>query len=420
MAKCRSVPATLMGARRRALPLIAIALIGASPLGAQEVRRGASPLDLPRPGYERRPIRLGPAQMRIDVEIASIYDTNVYSTSQDEIDDIAVVARPRVQIDWQSTNSELHGEAYADTKRYLDQGRESATSFGAAVSGGIAPARNHALSTELRFDRAVENRADPEARASILLPPRKIDILTSEFGYAVNGTRIGLNLTGAVQKFDFLDSAEDDRDFTMLRGSARATWRPAAPISFFVEGYVNRRNFRTAFDISGINRDATTYGVLAGVSREVSARLRGRIGAGLFRFDPDDGVLDGYTGFALSGDLTWAPRARTAVTAQLFRGDVATARAGATGRTDTRLAVTVSQEAYHNVLLYGRAGWTQSRYRGPGADTLNSWSLAAEGEYLVDRRFSLFAGATYARRSAHDPLDEYSRAQFQVGLRARF
>ncbi|MCW4463438.1 outer membrane beta-barrel protein [Sphingomonas sp. BT-65] len=414
MAKRRSVPAC------RALPLIAVALAGTAPLGAQEVRRGASPLDLPRPGYERRPIRVGPAEMRIDVEIASIYDTNVYSTSQDEIDDIALVARPRVEIDWQSANAELHGEAYADTRRYLDQGRESATSFGAAVSGRMAPARNHSLSTELRFDRAVENRADPEARASILLPPRKINILTSEIGYALTGTRIGLNLTGGVQKFDFLDPAEGDRDFTMLRGSARATWRPAAPVSFFVEGYANRRNFRTAFDISGVNRDATTYGVLAGVSREVSARLRGRIGAGLFRFDPDDGALDGYTGFALSGDLTWNPRTRTAVTAQVFRGDVATARAGASGRTDTRVAVTVSQEAYHNVLLHGRAGWTQSKYRGVGSDTLNTWSLAAEGEYLVNRTFSIFAGADYARRSARDPLEEFSRAHVQVGLRARF
>lgn len=417
MAKRRFAPATRSCLT---LPLIAAVMAGTSPLVAQDVRRGASPLDLPRPGYERRPIRVGPAEVRIDVEIASIYDTNVYSTSQDEIDDIALVARPRIALDWQSATAELHGEAYVDTRRYLDQEHESATSFGAAVSGRTAPGRNHVLSTELRFDRAVENRADPEARASILLPPRKINILTSEIGYSLTGTRLGFNLSGAVQKFDFLDPAEQDRDFTMLRGSARATWRPAAPVSFFVEGYASRRNFRTAFDISGINRDATTYGLLAGVSREVSTKLRGRIGAGVFRFDPDDGLLDGYSGFALSGDLTWNPRARTAVTAQLFRGDVGTARAGATGRTDTRLALTVSQEAYHNLLLSGRAGWTQSRYRGPGADTLNSWSLAAEGEYLIDRRFSLVAGASYARRTARDPLDEFSRAQFQIGLRARF
>ena len=419
MAQRRSAT-RLKGVHIRALPLIAILLTGASAAGAQEARRGASPLDLPRPGYERRPIRVGPAEMRIDVEVTTLYDTNVYATSRDGIDDIALIARPRVEIDWQSANTELHGEAYADTKRYLDQGRESATSFGAAVSGRFKPGQEHTLSSELRFDRAIENRADPEARASALLPPRKINILTGEAGYALTGTRIGLNLTGAVQKFDFLDPNENDRDFTMLRGSARATWRPAAPVSFFVETYINRRNFRTAVDLSGVNRDATTYGLLAGVSREVSPRLRGRIGAGVFRFDPDDGRLDGYSGFALSGDITWNPRARTAVTAQLFRGDVATARAGATGRTDTRVALSVEQEAYHNVLLRGRAGWTQSKYRGAGADTLNTWSAAVEGEYLVNRRFSLFVGANYARRTARDPLDKFSRAQVQAGVRVRF
>ena len=421
MAKRRPATTTRSGRTRfRALPLIALLLAGIPFAGAQQARRGASPLDLPRPGYERRPIRVGPAEVRIDVELTALYDTNVYATSTAATGDAAVIARPQVQLDWRNANAELHGEVYADARRYLDQGRESATSFGAAISGRIAPAREHALSGEFRFDRSIESRADPEARASTLLPPRKINILAGEIGYALTGSRIGFSLTGGVQKFDFLDPNEQDRDFTMLRGAARATWRPAAPLSFFAETYINRRNFRTAFDLSGVNRDATTYGLLAGVSREVSPRLRGRIGAGIFRFDPDDGALNGYTGFALSGDVTWNPRARTAVTAQLFRGDVATARAGASGRTDTRIALTIDQEAYHNVLLRGRAGWTQSKYRGVGSDTLNTWSLAAEGEYLVNRSFSLFVGANYARRTARDPLDKFSRAQMQAGIRARF
>ena len=137
-------------------------------------------------------------------------------------------------------------------------------------------------------------------------------------------------------------------------------------------------------------------------------------------FEPEDASLEGYTGFAMSGDLTWNPRTRTAVTAQLFRGDVATARAGATGRTDTRVSVTVDQEAYHNVLLHGRAGWTRNEYRGVGADTLNTWSLAVEGEYLIDRHFSIFLGGDYARRTANDPLEEFSRARAEIGLRTRF
>lgn len=421
MAKRRSAAIKRPGRMHfRALPLIAILLAAVPVADAQQVRRGASPLDLPRPGYERRTTRVGPAEIRIDVEVTALYDSNVYATSTAATGDAAVIARPRVEIDWRGTNAELHGEAYADTRRYIDQGRESATSFGAAVSGRIAPAREHLLSAEMRFDRDIESRADPEARASVLLPPRKINILAGELGYALNGSRLRLNLSGGVQKFDFLDPAEQDREFTSWRGSARATWRPAAPVAFFAEAYVNRRNFRTVVDLSGINRDATTYGFLAGVSREVSPRLRGRIGAGVFRFDPDDGAIDGYTGFALSGDVTWNPRARTALTAQIFRGDVATARAGASGRTDTRVALTIDQEAYHNVLLHGRAGWTQSKYRGVGSDTLNTWSVAAEGEYLVNRTFSLFAGANYARRTASDRLDRFSRAQVQAGIRARF
>lgn len=411
------------GAARAALwaPTLAIlAVFAAVPGHAQDARRGASPRDLPRPGYERRPIPLGPTQLRIDLDISALYDTNVYATSQDASDDVVIYAQPKVQLDLRGANTQIHGEAYAEARRFFDVTRENATSFGGAVSARLAPGKAHNLSTELRYDRTIESRADPEARASILLPPRKINILAGEVSYGFRGSRIGLDLTGGVQKSNYLDPNEGDRDFTMFRGSARVTWRPAAPVAFFTEAYINRRNFRTAVDISGINRDASTYGVLAGVSREISGRLTGRLGAGVFRFDPDDKQIDPYSGLGFNGDITWTPRPRTMMTAQFFRGDVATARIGSTGRTDTRVAWSLQQEVRHNLLLYGRAGWTRTRYRGIGSDKLNTITVGAEVEYLVNRRFSLFTGVDYSNRSSDDPLREFSRARFQAGVRTRF
>lgn len=403
-----------------AASLVVMAIFGASASQAQDVRRGASPRDLPRLGYERRPIRLGPTNVRIDLDLSALYDTNVYATLRNRTDDIVVYAQPKVQIDWQGANAQIHGEVYAQTRRFVDLTRENATSFGAATSTRLALSRAHNLSTELRYDRTIESRGDPEARASALQRPRKIDVLAGELNYGLRGSRIGLDLTGGVQKSNYLDPNEKDRDFAMFRGSARTIWRPAAPLALFVEAYVNRRNFRTAVDISGINRDATTYGLLAGVSREVTGRLTGRIGAGAFRFNPDDSQLDRYSGLAFSGDITWTPRPRTMMTAQFFRGDVATARIGATGRTDTRIAWTLQQEVRHNLLLIGRAGWTRTQYRGIGADRLSTASAGVEVEYLVNRRFSLFTGVDYGRRTSNDPLEEFSRARLQVGVRAGF
>nr|WP_256869488.1 outer membrane beta-barrel protein [Sphingobium lactosutens] len=375
---------------------------------------------MPRPGYDRQPIRVGPTEVRIDLDMSALYDTNVYATSRDASDDVAIYAEPKVQIDLRGANTQIHGEAYAEARRFVDTTRENATSFGGALSAQLNPGKAHNLSTEIRYDRAIESRADPEARASILLRPRKIDIFAGEVNYGFRGSRIGLDLTGGVQKSDYLDPNEGDRDFTMFRGSARVTWRPAAPVALFTEAYINRRNFRTAVDVSGFNRDASTYGVLAGVSREISGRLTGRLGAGIFRFDPDDKQIASYSGLGFNGDITWTPRPRTMMTAQFFRGDVATARIGSTGRTDTRIAWNLQQEVRHNLLLYGRAGWTRTRYRGVGSDKLNTITVGAEVEYLISRRLSFFTGVDYSNRSSDDPLREFSRARFQAGVRTRF
>jgi hypothetical protein len=386
---------------------------------AQQARRGASPLALPRPGYEPRVTRIGPATLRLEVDIAALYDTNVYATSASAIDDAILHVRPRADLEWSTASTDLYAEAYADARRHLDVGRENATSFGAAFGGSAALAKAHTVRTEARFDRAIESRFDPEARAPITVPPRKIDILSSELGYKFTGARFGVDLTGGVQRFSYLDPAERDRDLRIYRGSARVSWQPAAPVAFYLETYVNRRDFNLATDLNGVDRDATTLGVLLGVSREVTAKLRGRIGAGVFRADPDDPGLPGFTGLAANGEIIWSPRPRTQITAAVFRGDVATVRAGATGRTDTRASVRIDQEARHNLLLHGVASWTRNDFRGLVANQQDTFGAEVEAEYLINRTFSAFAGASFAQRNSDRPLDEFSKGRFQIGVRIR-
>src|SRR3546814_19223227 len=84
---------------------------------------------------------------------------------------------------------------------------------------------------------------------------------------------------------------------------------------------------------SGLDRDATTLGFLTGAGLDIGTKWRGEIGVGLFRTNSDDPTLRSFSGFAANGKITWSPDERTAVTAAVFRGDVATVRSGpATGR----------------------------------------------------------------------------------------
>jgi len=390
------------------------------PAAAQDQNRPLSPLDLPRPGYEPRPILIGKTTIRIEAETSALYDTNVYATSTKPRDDVIGVVRPRVEVDRNTANTRLHGELYADIRQHAAIGRENAASFGAAASAELVPGPRQTLSIAARYDRAVESRADPERRGGIDEPPRRIDIPGVELGYGYRGAQIGLTLNGGYQQFFYRDVRERDRNMRIYRGSASLAWRPSAPISFFLQGYATRRDFVTDFDISGVNRDATTFGLLAGVSRDVLSKLRGRMGVGVFRFDPDDPTLSGFTGFAANGELTWSPRPRTAVTVQVSRGDVATVRAGATNRTDTRIALRVDQEARHNFLLSGEISWLDTQYRATVPRNQSTLQLRGEARYLMNRVVAPFIAVGFARRDADLTIDKFTRATVELGVRIRY
>jgi hypothetical protein len=397
-----------------------LAGIAAMPAAAQDQPRPMSPLDLPRPGYEPRPILIGQTAVRLEVEASALYDSNVYATSTKPRDDVIGVVRPRVEVDRNSAKMRLHSEVYAEIREHTSVGRESAASFGAAASTELVPGPRQTLSLAARYDRAIESRADPETRRNLNQPPRRIDILGGDAGYSFRGAQIGLTLNGGYQQFFYRDVGERDRNLRIYRGSASVAWRPSAPISIFIEGFATRRDFITSFDINGINRDATTLGVLAGVSRDVSSKLRGRLGVGVFRFDPDDRALSGFTGFAASGQLTWSPRPRTALTAQVSRGDVATVRSGATNRTDTQIALRVDQEARHNFLLSGEISWLDTQYRGFVPRSQQTFQLRGEARYLVNRVLAPFVAVGFARRDADLVTDRFTRATVELGVRIRF
>ncbi|UVO51689.1 outer membrane beta-barrel protein [Sphingomonas sp. SUN019] len=402
--------------------IVGAALVAAPmfPAQAQQERRGGSPLVLPRPGLEPVVRQIGPAELRLGVDVSAIYDSNVYATSANARDDVIAVIAPRAEIDWQSRSTNVHGEAYGNFRQYFDTTRENSAQFGAEVSGSTRLSPTQTLDAQLRFDRAVQSRADPEARAPTNVSPRKINLFSGEVGYSFRGGPFEVKLTPGFDRYDFLDRSERDRNMKSYRAAARVSYQSAAPVAFFLEGFATRRNFDLRRDFSGVDRDATTYGALLGASREVSGRLRGSLGVGVFRAEADDPALQSYTGIAVDGRVIWSPRARTALTFAAFRGNVATVRSGASGRTDTRASLRVDQEARHNLVWYTQAGWRRSSFRGVIPNSQDIYEGQFGAEYILSRNLSLFTTLTAAERNASQPLDEFSRFTGQLGVRANF
>lgn len=402
---------------RRAL-LLAGALASVSPLPAQVTGSASGPAALPRPGYDPPPpLHVGATQIRLEYDMSALYDSNVYATRTAPQDDAVVRATLRAGVTREQARASITGDTYITRRQHISIDRESATLFGAQLRTQMTLAGNQQIAATAQYDRGVESRSDPEARASILLRPRKIDIFGGEASYAIDG-RFGALLTVGARSYNYLDPTEGDKDLRSYQSALRLSRRLPADMSVFAQPFVVYRDFLRRVDFGGADRDATTYGALFGLARTVGI-LRGRLGIGLFRFAPNAAILPAFTGFTANGEISWAPRRRTLVTAAIASGDAATVRAGATGRQDTTISLRLDQEVRHNLLVDGGVGWERVHYRNAANADRDTLRFQGGATFLLNRIISVYVQGTITRRDATTRLNSFDRDTLTIGIRLR-
>ncbi len=411
--------------------VFALTLIGtgATPLYGQAAQRDTTIAALPRAGYEPRPLNFNGITVLPTLDANVTYNSNIFALPDRVIndkgdtksppDDAIFTISPRVVAELNRPAIDIKADAHASFLRYVSTPNEDVDTFGFALDTVKKGGANHTLTANVSFDRLYQQRSDPEADLDIGRPPSLINKLSGELSYRYQGSRIGMLVDLSVDQLNYLPAADADRDLTNYSASMRGSVIVLPRISVFIQPFVNRRDARLPKDFSGVDRDDTTAGALAGMSFDLTDRLQGNMGLGVFIVRPDDSRLDKYTGLAASGRLNWHPRVRTSVTLDVSRGDAATVRQGATGRTDTIVGLAIDQEARHNLILHGAVGIQEIHYRGINRDQ-HYLTGAGEARYLINRVYSIVLGANYTRRHAVVAAEHFNRWQTTLGVRAAF
>lgn len=388
---------------------------------AQQVGETFRPVEsLPREGYEPRRIRTGSLVIGPELDVGAEYDSNLYAANSGEIDDVALVVTPRINLQLDRDTVIWNGQAFTTLRRYADETNENSTTAGVRSSITAKPTETFTFGGSAEFRRDAEDRGDPEARLDTTVGPRLFHDLSGNLFARLEGARIGAEVGGDVRKLNYLSAIDDGRDRVEYRGYVRGYYRASALASFFVEGFASRRNYRQAADINLIDRDSSSYGANLGVRIDPGGKLRGGAYAGFFRFDPDDGTLRKHTGFEFGSNLSYSLSPRTAFRLDTFRGDVGTVRPGATGRTDTRIRLGWEQEVRHNLLLNAGISWRQTRFRGLNASQQQKWGGDLEVEYLLNRHMSVAAAIHHVYRDSDEPASDYVRFRGGLALRLKY
>ncbi|KQX19489.1 MULTISPECIES: outer membrane beta-barrel protein [unclassified Sphingomonas] len=410
--------------RRPLAAAIALAgLVSAPPLGAQSVEddsgRLQSVLTLEREGYQPRRVNIGTTVLTPEIEASAVYDSNIYAAHDHRRSDVLTTLRPRIVGEDDEGRLRWRGQMSAELRRYASTSRENSDSYGASARVAADLASAVTITGGGGYRRAVENRSDPEVRQNPTLGPPLFDVANGELALQGGRGRLGLSLKGQVEKYDFVSSFNNDRDFTSYRGTVRLRYNVAPAINGFVQAYANQRSFRLRDRVSGIDRDGRTLGGLVGVQIDPGGKLRGDVGVGFFRYRPSSATLKGFSGFAVDGTLIYTPRDRIAFILDVFRGDVATVRNGASGRIDSRLRLAIQQEIRHNLLSSVAFRVRRTGYRGV-SDRLTTIGGDVDLEYLINRRLSVAFVGQLVKRTSRTMAETFERARAGLELRIRY
>lgn len=380
--------------------------LAGSPLAAQELTRTTGIDDLPRPGYEPRTIRTGGFIIMPMLQTGLRFDNNILASDALRKSDLIFQVEPSVEVRRRGAASNLYARTYAILQRFAENPRENTNQFGGEINYRQFTSQRDSISGTASFNRAFERRGDPEAIFALQANRRValINNIAAELQYAHQGSRIGLVATVGANKIDYIASQDNDRDMFNYRASLRGSLNLTPRLALFVQPYANYREARVKTDRFGnvIDRSNKTYGALTGVAVELADRLTGELGVGVFHANPKDLKLDSFTGLAASGQLTWRPRTRTAISANLFRGDVATIRSGAIGRIDTRFNVGIDQEARHNLILRASVGLRNIAYRGDFDGKQNYYDADASARYLLNRHAWVEIAGSHTQRTTSE------------------
>lgn len=374
----------------------------------------------PPPGYERRALHAGSWTIMPEIQLSATADSNIFATSANEEEDVIFIAEPKVMFERKSDELQINADVHGAIRQYAENTGENINLYGGGAALKYKVDMAQTLSAGARFERTFQRRDDPERNDDLNLPLTPIANISADAGYSYRPGRLGVEARGGFAKTDFDEPIDDERDMTAYRGSVRGLAGLSSRIDAFVEGYAAWRDFRLPVDNSGVDRDGETYGVNAGVALDFTDKLTGEIGAGVFRARFDDPALDEFTGIGASGALTWQPRARTALVLNVFRGDVATNRVGASGRVDSRASLRVFQEIRHNLRGRIEAGYRHGEFRGASDRTQDDFKAGAAVEYMISRSLAAEVGYTFSNRDATSALVEFTAHQLGFALIARY
>ncbi|MBS9718928.1 outer membrane beta-barrel protein [Pseudohalocynthiibacter aestuariivivens] len=345
------------------------------------------------------------------VTLTEQFTDNVFLTSNDRRSDFVTTFAPWASLSMESGDFKLDLEASAEIGRYSSNSSENYEDFalgaearyrlreGLFAFGGLDYAWDH------------EERNSPDDVNG--LEPTDLREASGFFG--IGGTfdersfRLGVNLRDI--NFDDTPAAggaiinNDDRDRLQTEIGGRLGVRRTANGEVFVQGIYNQREYDSAMDDLGFQRDSQGIQAAIGYTGRMGD-LTGEVLVGALSQSYDDARFETVTTPVIGADLTWRASPNTRVTGEIERTIEETTLSGASSYISTTAGARIRHRVAQNMSIASYFFLTQNDYQGVGrTDHLTETGVGlryyinpkvyVDADYAFRQRLSDVAGAEF-------------------------
>jgi hypothetical protein len=364
-----------------------------------------------RPDYDPLGLRQGGFIIHPSLNLAGVYDSNIFATSTGAISDFYADLAPSITInsDW---NRHAIGASFSEeSKLYASHSSENVNNFNANAGGRYDIENQVYLVGAGAYTLTHEDRSSPNA--ALGKNPTEYKQSIAYLGYVHQPGRLGFRVDGTLTSYDYNNAVngvtgatidEQFRDRIEYVIAPRVSYEIIPGYRAFARFVGNDRQYNAIDPNVGAKRNSHGYEFDVGTAVEITRLVTGEIYAGYLHQDYASANLKSPSGMAFGGNIIWNITPLWSVKGSASQSVAETdvvSQVGvpASSSSETNFTVTVEHELLRNLIVSGNAAFIHDDYNGISR-TDNTYAFGASARYLMNRNIHLTADITYSSRSS--------------------
>jgi len=393
-----------------ALPSVAAAQ-NASPISDTTIPllydrgRNTGVLDRARPEFEAAGIPAGSFTLYPKVTLGAGMTDNIFQSQTGGKSDQSLWVDPRLLLQSNWTRRSLTISGGGNLLRYINNTSKNQNGWDVQINGTQEFAQESSLVLQGHSAQKFESQFSGSTLGDL-----QTAVPYNDSGASLR-TDFHLNSVRLVAQIDFtrynfgdvvtlggVTVSEANRNRDVFRGTGQAEFAVSRSVSLFAQTSFERTAYAADFSPGVPNRSSNSYRVIAGVSFDLTALVRGSVGLGYIKRDFSSALYTNLSGLSVESKLEWFPSGLTTVSVSARRLIQDSMAQGSSGYFATGGNLRVDHELLRNVLMNASVDYERDDYKGIQSKA-DVYRLNGGVNYLMSRTVGISANIGYGKRT---------------------